>query len=225
MPTTNATKTKPAVPTTATKSQWQGTKPKASLPNGKSGFIATGPKLSKVRTTKVASFHPRGKRPVDPEERKRIARMRWKKAVRKIKVMLRFKIPINFKPIEEEKAPVKLAPTYKMGPDPGKKFNPTAAEHIAGDILKERLKEYEYSRFTAPKFAKVLSGMINDKLKELDWPRYKFVTNVIMTENAHQSLDFTSRCIWDTKTDGSATASVKKGSFIAIASIHAVYFD
>ena len=131
---------------------------------------------------------------------------------------------LNFQD-DEEKEPVKFAPTYKMVPDPGKRFNPELVKETINDVLRERLQEYEYSRFTAPKFAKVLSGVLNEKVKEYDFPRYRFITNVIIAENKQQSVSFASRCIWNHATDEYATGQYKRESFIAVASIHAVYLD
>ena len=126
---------------------------------------------------------------------------------------------------EEQKEPVRYAPTYKMDPEPRKRFNPNAVQEIIQNVLRDRLQEYEYSRFTAPKFAKVLSGVLNDKVKELDFPRYRFVTNVIIVENKQQGVSFASRCVWDPKNDAYATGQYKRETFIAVASIHGVYFD
>jgi hypothetical protein len=126
---------------------------------------------------------------------------------------------------EEQKEPVRYAPTYKLDPDPGKRFNPRLVQEIISNILSDRLQEYEYSRFTAPKFAKVLSGVLNEKVKELDCPRYRFVTNVIIVENQQQGVSFASRCVWDPNIDGHATGEYRRETFIAVASVHAVYFD
>ena len=221
MPPSNSTKSKtiagPGNSNASTKSSslHSGSTPKAA-------FITTGAPLSKVRTTKIN--YPVRKKRLSSEERKKLARARWVKAIRRVKAMLRFKIPINFKE-EEDKPQRKLAPTYKMVPDPGKKYNESTVENLIETVLEDRLKEYVYSRFTAPKFAKLLSSVLNDRVKELDFPRYKFVTNVIISENLKQSMSFTSRAVWNDKTDGFATAEFVRPTFIAVASIHAVYLD
>lgn len=187
----------------------------------KSGFIATGPKLAKLRTTRV-SFPTR--RVLDPAERAKIARQRWKRAIRKVKAMLRFQIPINIPDLDDKKAR-KLAPTYKLMPDEEQRFKPTTVYDLVAAVVRERFAEYEYSRFTAPKFAKSAAAAINDKLKELGLPRYKYVTNVTVAQQYGQGLDVTSRCVWDTKTDSYTTVHISTPTLIVIASVHAVYFE
>ena len=121
------------------------------------------------------------------EERKKIARDRWRHAIRKVCAMIRFGLPIRIKPIEEL-FPVQtnLAPTYKMKPDPGKKFNSTVVKHAIEELLEARLKDYQYSRFTAPKLCKLLATVLTDRVKEMGFPRYRFVVSVVIGENSGQ---------------------------------------
>jgi hypothetical protein len=137
--------------------------------------------------------------------------------------MLRFQIPI-FTEIEE-KEPTPKAPTYKLSPDPGKKFNPNLVQEMINRTLRDRLQEYEYSRFTAPKFVKVLTTLLNERVKEFDFPRYRFVTNVHIVENRRQSVSFASRCVWDETADQYASGLFQRPTFIAVATIHGVYQD
>ena len=165
----------------------------------------------------------RRRRRLGPEERKKLAQARWKKAIRRVKAMLRFQIPI-FTDVEE-KEPIPLAPTYKLSPDPGKKFNPVIVEDLINKVLCDRLQEYEYSRFTAPKFTKVLTTLLNERMKEFDFPRYRFVTNVLIIENKKQGISFASRCVWDYMADEYASGQFTRPTFIAVATIHGVYLD
>ena len=169
------------------------------------------------------SIGRRHKQP-DPEAQKKLARKRWKHAYRKVLAYIRFQIPLTDKPIED-KPPVNYAPTYKLAPDPDQKFNPARAKICIEKVLMDRLQTYEYGRFTAPKLVKLLSAYINDKMKELGCPRYKFVTNVIILENKHQDVCVTSRCVWNPASDEYATVEVKGHTFAAVAYVHAVYMD
>ena len=172
-----------------------------------------------------ATSRRRGRQPhLDPEARKKLAQARWKKAIRRVKAMVLFQMKFDFSE-DEDQEPVNLAPTYKMLPDPGKKVNSTQVERLIITVLTDRLQEYEYSRYTAPKFAKVLSNLLLDRMKELDFPRYKYVINVLITENRKQGLKVTSRCVWDQDSDQHATGQYTRATFIAVVSIHGIYLE
>ena len=146
------------------------------------------------------------------------------KAIRRIKAMIRFQMKFPDDD-EEEKGPVNYAPTYKLHPDAGTKFNPTSVSKMINTVLRDKLNEYEYSRFTAPKFAKLLTGVLNERVKEFEFPRYKFVTNVVIAENREQAVSVSSQCVWNASTDHHATGEYRRETFIAVASIHGVYME
>jgi hypothetical protein len=62
-------------------------------------------------------------------------------------------------------------------------------------------------------------------MKELALPRYKFVSHVMIGQNADQGINFASRSVWNTSTDNFASATYRNGSLFAIATVFAVYFE
>ena len=56
-------------------------------------------------------------------------------------------------------------------------------------------------------------------------PRYRIVCTVMIGQLTGQSVRYVSRCMWDTATDSSASASYQNSSLFATATVFAVYFE
>ena len=82
-----------------------------------------------------------------------------------------------------------------------------------------------YEAVKCSRIAQQLTDVISGNLKEMGMPRYKFVSHVMIGQNANQGVHFASRSIWNTATDNFASATYRNGSLIAVATVYAVYFE
>ena len=221
----------------------------------KTAFVSTGPKHSRVHTTPKTSLGERSPPDLDQKistkdlnsldnnsdtpiqkpnaasfnrrmtvaagqlsgQEKKLVQARWNKVFQGVTAMVRLK--------SGNRSKQSLEPTYKLSPDPEKKFNPEAAEKRMQAVMNRYLETYEYSHVTAPTLAKRLSSLLNDNMKLMDCPRYKFVTNVLIMQNKKLTINFASRCVWDTQTDSFASCEIKGRTFVAVATVHGIYLD
>lgn len=87
------------------------------------------------------------------------------------------------------------------------KFRPSAVQPVILSVLEERLKDFEYDAEETPTLTREVAKAIQDKIKEMGYERYKFVTQVVIAEIFGQGVRVASRCLWDPDTDNFATAT------------------
>jgi len=95
----------------------------------------------------------------------------------------------------------------------------------AGSLLETFLDGESYEACKCSQLALQLSDVIKDRTKELSLPRYKVVVNVVIGQNAGQSVSCVSRSLWNANTDDFASASYRNASLFAVATVFAVYFE
>ena len=115
--------------------------------------------------------------------------------------------------------------TYKMEPDEGKRFQVARVRGVIRDIMTSHLSEYKYESESAALLAQRMTQALNHRLQGLNFPRYKFVSNVILGERCGQGINSCSRFLWDQKTDNFVTENFSGPNFFAISMVHAVYFE
>ena len=126
---------------------------------------------------------------------------------------------------QNEKPVPRLENTYKVEPDDGKHFAIDKVESMLKETLERRLSNVTYSSENNRLLATDLTADIKSKVKALQFPRYKLVCNVMITENKAQGLEIASRCIWNSSTDNFASYTYKNATLIAIANVYGVYFE
>ncbi|XP_077471990.1 dynein light chain Tctex-type 5-A-like isoform X1 [Stigmatopora argus] len=118
---------------------------------------------------------------------------------------------------------VTLENTYQMGPR--KRFPTPAILAILKDVLPSYLEEEKYEVEWSRQMSKTLCEVIRARMKELMIRRYKIVVLVHIGQLAGQSMQISSRCLWDPATDTFASWSFKNTSLYCVASVYAVYFE
>ena len=98
-------------------------------------------------------------------------------------------------------------------------------ESVMREILEHALSEYEYDKNTAPQIAQNTCAMIKERVKRMQFRRYKFVCNVVIGMDSRQGVSAASRAVWNDKTDNSSVVIHKTGKCYALATVHAVYFE
>lgn len=121
--------------------------------------------------------------------------------------------------------PVRLQNTYRMQPEGKEKFTAGPVEKIMKSVLESYLDGEVYEHKMCANLAQNLSDVIKSRIKDLGFPRYKLVCNVLIGENSSQAVMMTSRCLWNSDTDNFAQARFSKGKLFAIATVFATYFE
>ncbi|CAH1775094.1 unnamed protein product [Owenia fusiformis] len=120
---------------------------------------------------------------------------------------------------------VKVQNTYQMEPTTNNKFNPSRVEKVALSILDTYLDCEDYNGKKMSHLSQTLSEMIKNRVKEMNFPRYKIVCVVTIGQNCGQDFRSASRCLWDRDNDTFATVTFKNSSLFAIANVYATYFE
>ena len=118
-----------------------------------------------------------------------------------------------------------LENTYKMSPDRGTVFNCSKIRQITEEILEQELSNQKYNHVTCGALTCDLAVKIKAAVKDLGFPRYKIVCQIVVGQVQDQGLEAASRSVWDSKTDNYACVSYKNDSIFAIALIHGIYYE
>lgn len=118
---------------------------------------------------------------------------------------------------------VRYENTYRIEPE--RKFSPSEAEAIIKEVLELYLKDEKYDAKACRQLSLTLSQIIKDRVKELNYERYKIMCLVIIGQIAEQGMRVASRFCWDAERDTLASASFKNKSLFGIATVYAVYLE
>ncbi|EGD72396.1 hypothetical protein PTSG_00416 [Salpingoeca rosetta] len=125
---------------------------------------------------------------------------------------------------EGPKRPVTpLENTYQLDPD--KKFSESAVTAIIREVLEGQLEEEKYDARATRQMSKTLSTIITNRVKALEYTRYKIVTVVALGEAADQGVTVASRCLFDKDKDNFASASYRNSNLYAVATVYACYYE
>ena len=112
-------------------------------------------------------------------------------------------------------------PTYRM--EPKKPFDRSSVEKIIKEILEDRLENFRYSPKFSSTMIKVITEEIKERVKLLDFDRYKIICVITLAQKNDQGLMISSRCNWDKKTDNYASYTYSNPNIICSASVYGVY--
>ena len=120
---------------------------------------------------------------------------------------------------------VKLENTYRLAPQEHERFNAPKVQKATTAILESFLSGEEYDAAKCARLTQQLCEVIKVRVREMNMPRYKIVCYVLIGQDCGQSINNSSRCVWNTETDNFATATYKNGSLFAAASVYGLYFE
>lgn len=117
-----------------------------------------------------------------------------------------------------------LQPTYRTEPQEDKKFAPHVVKKIMDSALEEAVEGMDQYEATKCKALSVsVCEDIKQKVKWLNYDRYKLICVVYFGSVCGQELRVTSRCLWNENFDNFASSSVMKGDIYAVALMYGVY--
>mmetsp|Transcript_13074 Transcript_13074/g.19716 ORF Transcript_13074/g.19716 Transcript_13074/m.19716 type:complete len:126 (+) Transcript_13074:92-469(+) len=100
----------------------------------------------------------------------------------------------------------------------------SSMKEIIQECLQDKLTGKQYEGEKCAEAARLLSDTIRDRLKALNYERYKFAVQVIIGERRDQGVRMGTRCFWDSNTDNQASATFFNDHIFAVATAYAVYF-
>ncbi|KAK3091107.1 hypothetical protein FSP39_017175 [Pinctada imbricata] len=112
-------------------------------------------------------------------------------------------------------------PTYRM--EPGVKFKSSTVENLIKETVDYRLDGMRYNKKITPNLCKIMTDDIKEKVKKLNYDRYKIVCLIQMGENKNQGMVASSRCQWDPKTDTYATYAYQNKHLFCTATVYGIY--
>ena len=92
------------------------------------------------------------------------------------------------------------------------------------EILHAHLHDRTYERHQCSALTTELSGLIKDALKTFGCPRYKFIVQVLLSEEQDETFQLVSRAYWDAQSDRFAQSIYINPSLICIATTFAVSY-
>lgn len=113
--------------------------------------------------------------------------------------------------------------TYRL--QPCKKFRPVQVQTVIETAFRELLEEKVYDRHAAKQWTVALCDAIKEKVKLLDFPRFKIVCFVSIGQRDRQDVHIGSRCLWNKTFDGFASGAYSNRSLYAVGVVYAVYFE
>lgn len=111
--------------------------------------------------------------------------------------------------------------TYRM--EPTRKFEEAKVREIIKDVFEENLVGKTYNTEFCQKMSKQLSDLIKQRVKLLQFTRYKIVCIVHMGQKARQDMRIASRCLWDDRYDNFAEYKHESLDLFAVATVYGVF--
>ncbi|KYN43030.1 Tctex1 domain-containing protein 2 [Trachymyrmex septentrionalis] len=115
-------------------------------------------------------------------------------------------------------------PLYQIRPHLYEKFKPLSAKEIIHDVLFEQLATKSYDAQAAAQWTKDIADIIEKKIKDLHFKRYKYIVNVVLGQQHGAGVKIGTRCIWDAEADTYAYDSFINDTIFCVAIVYAVYF-
>ena len=113
--------------------------------------------------------------------------------------------------------------TYKLEPD--RLVEAWRIREIIDDVLASKLKDEEYGEKSSRQLCQTLTEVIKQRVKELNYARFRVVVNVSIGQLNGQGFRMGSRCLWEPKFDTFAEGSFQNKSLFAVGTVYMVYYE
>ncbi|XP_076648280.1 dynein light chain Tctex-type protein 2B isoform X2 [Halictus rubicundus] len=131
---------------------------------------------------------------------------------------------VNLEVLEDAETEHSEQRIYQMRPQLHEKFKPLRAKEVIHNILFDQLSTKVYDAQEAVQWTKDIADIIREKVKELNFKRYKYLVNVVLGEQHGAGVKMGTRCIWDAEADTYAYDSFVNDTIFCVATVYAVYF-
>lgn len=117
-----------------------------------------------------------------------------------------------------------LLHSYSLRPKISQKFRSADVKEILHTILTSHLTDKEFNMETCSDWTKSICSDIKEKLKNMNYDRYKFVVQCVIGEQRGAGINMSGRCFWDSDTDNYAESIYMNESLFCVAAAYAVYY-
>ncbi|KAL1513019.1 hypothetical protein ABEB36_002504 [Hypothenemus hampei] len=177
-------------------------------------------------------FEPR--RPSQGSDRRRssghrgsLSEMKLKKfggLTSKAKIVLGSIVDIKSNALETyDRKAAKYQNTYKL--ESNNPFNSEKVDKILKEVMEEVMENLQYDPDKCVSVARFASSQIRNKVKQLEFHRYKLVCIVSIGEKNSQDVYATCRFLWDPEKDGYSFYAIENSNVYAIAYCFGLYYE
>ncbi|KAI5075865.1 hypothetical protein GOP47_0009941 [Adiantum capillus-veneris] len=124
---------------------------------------------------------------------------------------------------QEEKKITHITVVRDLTYAPKQYFLPGKAKDIIRATLRERLSGIIYDGEAASGWVRDIVDTIKNRLKEMEYERYKIVVQATIGEKRGQGFNMACRCFWDPNTDDYAEETFTNEDIFGVAVAFAVY--
>ncbi|KAL8605866.1 hypothetical protein ACOMHN_040510 [Nucella lapillus] len=119
--------------------------------------------------------------------------------------------------------PVQKEPSYRM--EPHNKFNACKVEEVLKSMLEDRFSRFRYTPKICANMCKIVGDEIKNRVKLMNFDRYKIVASVVIGQKKDQAIMACSRCAWDEKLDNFASYTFQNEHIFVTATVFGVYCE
>ncbi len=117
-----------------------------------------------------------------------------------------------------------LLHSYSLRPKITEKFRSADVKELIHSVLLAKLADKEYNADTCHDLSKSICFDIKEKLKGLQYDRYKFIVQCVIGEQRGAGVNMSGRCFWDSDTDNFAESIYMNESLFCVAAAYGVYY-
>ncbi|CAD1478306.1 unnamed protein product, partial [Heterotrigona itama] len=118
---------------------------------------------------------------------------------------------------------LKYQNTYRLEPYNPFKIDPV--DKIIKTIMITKLEDISYDAVECLNVCQSVATDIREKIKNLNFDRYKIVVNVTIIEKANQSIQSSMGFLWDAKRDNYSIFTYEARTFHAYCCVFALYCE
>eukprot|EP01006_Ploeotia_vitrea_P050653 TRINITY_DN67480_c6_g1_i1.p2 TRINITY_DN67480_c6_g1~~TRINITY_DN67480_c6_g1_i1.p2 ORF type:complete len:122 (+),score=11.28 TRINITY_DN67480_c6_g1_i1:94-459(+) len=112
---------------------------------------------------------------------------------------------------------------FSLAPNPKKKFRPAVVKEVIKKVLMDKLDGQDYQADNVTNYSKEIADLIREKLRELQYDRYKFIVQVVIGEEKGEGIKMGCRCFWDDECDNHAAEMFINRSMFCVATVFGIY--
>ncbi|KAK3803829.1 hypothetical protein RRG08_029423 [Elysia crispata] len=116
---------------------------------------------------------------------------------------------------------VHYEPTYRL--EPKQKFNTARVLEAVKDVIDNRLQDMKYMERIAPNMNRILGDEVKERVKRMNFERYKIVVVVMIGEKKGQGIMVSSRCSWDDNLDNYVSHTFQNKQLFCTCSVYGIY--
>ncbi|XP_034180490.1 dynein light chain Tctex-type protein 2 [Osmia lignaria lignaria] len=104
-------------------------------------------------------------------------------------------------------------------------FKVDPVDKIVQMLMIAKLEDISYDAVEGPKICESVATDIRERIKKLNFDRYKIVVNVTIVEKASQSICTSMGFLWDAERDNYSTFTYEARTFHAYCCVFGLYYE